>query len=265
MKIQILSDLHNEFLRNDRHNPYHKWSGKIPDTDADLIILAGDIDIGTKGVEWAISESKRLRKDIIYVPGNHEYYGQEYFSHCDKISRLAENTRVHCLNPGVYKRDNFRIIGATLWTDYKVDNATPQELAMYYIERSLADHRKIKFNTGDAIRNFLPSDALALHTKEVNWIEQQLLSSFEGKTIIVSHHGPHPICQHTSFHVNEMSAAFQSDLSYLMEQYDIDIWIYGHTHSNLDEVILDTRIISNQAGNPAENIDDFDADCTVDI
>ena len=55
MKIQLLSDIHNEFLRNGQKVPGHKWSGVIPESDAEIIILAGDIDTGTKGAEWAIS------------------------------------------------------------------------------------------------------------------------------------------------------------------------------------------------------------------
>jgi hypothetical protein len=42
MKLQIYSDLHNEFARFD----------PAP-TDADLVILAGDIDIKARGVKWA--------------------------------------------------------------------------------------------------------------------------------------------------------------------------------------------------------------------
>jgi hypothetical protein len=60
MKIQLLSDLHNEFLRNARTDPKHKWTGLIPETQADIIVLAGDIDTGTNGIEWAIKESQRL-------------------------------------------------------------------------------------------------------------------------------------------------------------------------------------------------------------
>ena len=59
MKIQILSDLHNEFLRSGQSNSSHHWSGVIPKTDADIIILAGDIDTGINGAQWTIDESAR--------------------------------------------------------------------------------------------------------------------------------------------------------------------------------------------------------------
>lgn len=265
MKIQLLSDLHNEFLRGSSPVLSHGWSGSIPQTESDLIILAGDIDTGTKGIEWAISESDRLCKKIVYIPGNHEYYGHEYFDLAEKMSALCEGHDVYCLNPGVFIQDDLRIIGATLWTDYRVNVSFPQDLSMFYIERSLSDHRRITFNTGQLFRRFVPADALALHLEELSWIVQELNKPFEGKTVIVTHHGPHPVCQHPAFPVNELSAAFHSDLSSVIETNEIHLWAYGHTHSNLDEVVSDTRIVANQAGYPGENVNDFDASFIIEL
>lgn len=42
MRIHLLSDLHNEF---DLFEPEVR--------DADVVILAGDINVKTRGVEWA--------------------------------------------------------------------------------------------------------------------------------------------------------------------------------------------------------------------
>lgn len=265
MKIQILSDLHNEFLRNAKKIPDHKWSGSIPETETDIIILAGDIDTGTKGAEWAIAESERLAKNIIYVLGNHEFYGHEYSSVKRKVSQLCKGTGVHCLDPEVYIQDGVRFIGATLWTDYKADISVPQDLAMFYVDKALTDHRVIKYKSGGSYRRFKPHDALAIHLKELNWLAKQLSHDHEGKTVVVTHHGPHPVCQHPAFSVSEMSGAFHSDLGALIEKNDIDVWVYGHTHANLDEVILNTRIISNQAGYPGENVGSFDAGFIIDL
>jgi len=265
MKIQLLSDLHNEFLRNGKHNPDHQWAGIIPQTDADIIILAGDIDTGTNGAEWAISESQRLAKNIIYVLGNHEFYGHEYRSMKEKIARQCEGTGVHCLDPGVTVQGDVRFIGATLWTDYKADVSVPRDLAMFYVDKALTDHRVIKFKSGNAYRRFKPHDALAIHLKELNWLEDQLSRHHPGKTVVVTHHGPHPVCQHPAFPLNEMSTAFHSDLSDLIDENDIDVWVYGHTHANLNEVIFDTRIISNQAGYPGENVRSFNASFLIDL
>jgi len=61
MKIRILSDLHLEF---------QQWSP--PKADADVVVLAGDIDVGIRGVEWA--RRSFPSSPVVYVPGNHEFY-----------------------------------------------------------------------------------------------------------------------------------------------------------------------------------------------
>lgn len=62
MKIRVLSDLHLEF---------HDWTP--PQSDADIIVLAGDIHVGVHGIEWARRSFPLL--PVTYVPGNHEFYG----------------------------------------------------------------------------------------------------------------------------------------------------------------------------------------------
>ena len=265
MKIQILSDLHNEFLRHGKKVASHHWSGSIPQTDADLVILAGDIDTGTKGVEWAILEAERLGKQILYVPGNHEFYGQEYWGLKQRILQLCEGTRVSVLDPGVFVLGNVRIIGTTLWTNYKADVRVPQDMAMFYIDKMLADHRQIKYESDDSIGRFKPQDALAAHLKELTWLEAELEKPTDFKTVVITHHGPHAVCQHPAFPLNEMSTAFHSNLDDLIESNPIDTWVFGHTHANVDEVVLNTRIVSNQAGYPGENVKGFDAGFIIEV
>lgn len=259
MKIQLLSDLHNEFLRAGKQVDGHPWAGTIPQTDADIIVLAGDIDTGTKGAEWAISESERLGKTILYVLGNHEFYRHEYFSAKEDIAKLCAGTNVAYLDSETFVIDGVRFLGTTLWTDYKADVRVPQDLAMFYIDNNLTDHRLVTFNSDDADKRFKPEHALSLHEKELSWLRQQLETDFDGKTMVVTHHGPHAHCQHPAFPMSEMSGAFHSDLDGLIGAHDIEVWAFGHTHANLDTTIHDTRIVSNQAGYPGENVGDFDA------
>lgn len=62
MKLHILSDLH---LENEGFT--------IPETNADVIVLAGDIHEGTRAIPWI---KEQTDKPVIYVAGNHEYYGE---------------------------------------------------------------------------------------------------------------------------------------------------------------------------------------------
>ena len=265
MKIQLLSDLHNEFLREGREHSNRKWLGSIPETDADIIILAGDIDTGIRGAEWAIAESERLGKNILYVLGNHEFYRHEYYTVKERIAEICEGTKVHCLDSEIHVQGDVRFLGATLWTDYLADTRVSREMAMAHIEQNLVDHRVIQFNSGSKDNRFKPENALAIHNHELNWLLQHLQADYQGKTVVITHHGPHPVCQHPAFPVSEMSAAFHSELSELITEYDIDVWAFGHTHANVDEIIGNTRIVSNQAGYPGEAVEGFDAGFIIEL
>jgi predicted phosphodiesterase len=62
MKLAIYSDLHCQF---------ETWVPPLEAAYADVVILAGDIHIGIKGLIWA---REHFKQPIIYVTGNHEYY-----------------------------------------------------------------------------------------------------------------------------------------------------------------------------------------------
>ncbi|VAW70408.1 hypothetical protein MNBD_GAMMA10-2202, partial [hydrothermal vent metagenome] len=54
-------------------------------------------------------------------------------------------------------------------------------------------------------------------------------------------------------------------LSQVLDDYSIDVWVYGHTHSNLDLTVKNTRIISNQAGYPSEGVKCFDSSFCISL
>lgn len=63
MKLHIVSDLHNEFTP---HQPAPEVAAA-----ADVIVLAGDIDLGTKELAWA--RDAFPNREVVYVAGNHEF------------------------------------------------------------------------------------------------------------------------------------------------------------------------------------------------
>lgn len=150
MKIQLLSDLHREM------DP----TFSVPDTDADIIILAGDIDVGTKGIEWAISQALMLHKPMVYIAGNHEYYRHEYFSLQGRMREIAEScSLVHFLECDEIIIDGVRFLGTTLWTDYASTRLSEQSENMRLLSSSIRDHQVISITD----KPFMPADALMLH------------------------------------------------------------------------------------------------------
>jgi len=43
------------------------------------------------------------------------------------------------------------------------------------------------------------------------------------------------------------------------------MWIYGHTHYNVDQYIGNTRIITNQRGYSFENLQGFDPELIINL
>lgn len=248
MKIQLLSDLHNEFYRPDTPPP-------IDDTDADVVVLAGDIDVGMAGITWAAKEAQRLGKPLIYVAGNHEFYHHD-IALLDEMRTYAETCDgVHFLENDELIIDDVRFLGCTLWTDYRA--AGDPVISMMEVQQALSDHHVIR--NGEQL--FSPENALLLHQASRQWLEESLTADYAGKSVVVSHHAPSLLCQHPRFPLNAFGTAFISDLEGLIEM--ADLWCFGHTHSNLDAMEGGCRIISNQRGYPGEGVRGYAADLEV--
>lgn len=65
------------YLSRELHNEFKPWVPLESIKAADVVILAGDIDVVDKGVLWA---AKTFNQPVIYVPGNHELYKGVYQS-----------------------------------------------------------------------------------------------------------------------------------------------------------------------------------------
>src|SRR5439155_709852 len=101
MRIRIYSDLHLEFA------PFVP-----PSSDADVIVLAGDIDNGAAGIEWARGT---FGKPVLYLAGNHEYYEGEFEAVQQAMGAAARKLAVERLDCSGVILDGVRFLGCTLW------------------------------------------------------------------------------------------------------------------------------------------------------
>lgn len=100
MKIQLLSDLHIEF-----------GAFEYIDVGADVVVLAGDIHTKDRGVKWAIDTIKD--KPVIYILGNHEFYGKAYPKLIGELKQLSKGTNVHVLENDVMSIDGVNLDNST--------------------------------------------------------------------------------------------------------------------------------------------------------
>lgn len=251
MRLHLLSDLHH-----DRFPPTAPPRPKIdlPDVAADVVILAGDIDSGADGVHWAVTQAERLGKPLLYIPGNHEYYGQEYHTTLAAMRAAADGSKVTVLDENRWLHQGVRFLGCTLWTDYATTPAGHD--AIDIASKLMPDHHIIRFGE----RLFTPQDALALHQRARDWLAAELAVPHDGPTVVITHHGPTPDCSHPRFSPGPLDGAFFSDLSALLS--GCDLWLFGHTHVSLDLPVNGARLVSNQRGYPGEP-SGFDAEKVI--
>lgn len=250
MQIQLASDLHTEHLE-----PTFQRERLIsPAHEADLLVLAGDIAQGTRAIElfgdWPVP--------VLYVAGNHEFYGRQWQQTRSDLRSAARGTSVVFLDCDVADFSPFsawvasrteavarvRFLGCTLWTDYRLRCNRTQSQLIENAELRIADHRRITTERG----RFLARDALEDHERSRIWLERELARPFDGATVVITHHGPHPLSVHPRYGGDATNAAFVSDLSDLMQS--VDLWLHGHVHDSFDYRLGRCRVVANPLGYP---------------
>jgi predicted phosphodiesterase len=113
VKLLILSDLHL-----DLEPMALDHQGQHIGANADLVILAGDIAEGHKGLRWA--RESFPDKPIIYVAGNHEFYGRHWGGHLRDMREKAQALDIAFLEDGVFEFGGLRFLGCSLWTDFEL-------------------------------------------------------------------------------------------------------------------------------------------------
>lgn len=255
MKIALYSDLHLEFMRDAPWQP--------PALDADVVILAGDIDRHTRGIEWSRGAFPYSR--ILYVAGNHEFYGGSLLD-LAQLREAATCANIDFLENDCVVIDGVRFLGAVLWSSFTLyGEGEHQALAMRSAKNSINDYHIIRGSDGKPLE---PRETARLHSKTVAFLTSELAKPFDGKTVVVTHFSPHGGTIHPAHEGNPLTPYFATDLSWLIAQNKIDLWAFGHSHTNNDFIAEGgCRILSNQRGyaREAANGKGFREDLIIDL
>ena len=249
MKIRILSDLHLEFF---------DWTPPV--VEADVVVLAGDIHTGVHGVEWARRQFPNT--PVIYVPGNHEFYGGRMQDVLAALRKDARRFDVYLLDGDEVVLGGVRFLGATLWTDFALYGTAPAKVgrAMADARYGMNDFRVIRYGDQGLFR---PEHARDIHLGQVKWLADRLAEPSDRPTIVVTHYLPHRQSIHPKYHGDSLNPCFASDLAHLVRA-PVMAWIHGHTHESIDYVVNGTRVVCNPRGYlPAEPNLSFDPTAVV--
>lgn len=239
MDFQVASDLHIE-----THGGLNAPQSCYPVRSAPILALCGDVYPFSRPEYPEILRRVAEPFDMVmYVPGNHEYYGTSINS-----DRGIENT---CFSVGnvVYmnKRSinirGMQFIGATMW----VNNPTDPPAALVMNDYSTIDGMTPKRS------NSLHKDHKGFLTRAVNQAKK------DGRVgaVVMTHHAPD---DRLAFDISSRPPStfpfyFATDMKSLTSDSFIKVWCHGHTHESYRTRLdpMGPIFASNALGYPSEN------------
>lgn len=253
MKLNILSDLHLSL-----------GTLEIPQNDANVVILAGDIARPAEAVSWASGFSK----SVLYVPGNHEFYGGSIADTAVELKQLSAGTNIHVLDNDQVIIEGVRFLGTTLWTDFMLfGEGEMRTAAILHAVSLMRDFSRIR--AGEAAEvPFTPTDSAALFNIHAGWLERKLSEPHAGPTVVITHHAPSRKSIHPRFADSLLNACFVSDAERLVDGGRARLWVHGHTHDSFDYLLNGTRVVCNPRGYAKNGVNEnplFDPDFLVEI
>lgn len=240
MRLQLLSDLH---LETESFDPQ-------PAPQADLLVLAGDIDSTWKGYErfahWPVP--------VVVVAGNHEFDGREVGAALAGLRGLCDDLGLRLLEceSWIFAAASglrVRLLGTVRWSDF--DLLGPQQ-------RARAERAAAYFLRGmDSRVDDQPLDAAAVRAWALrcrDWLRLALAQPSAGRwdrTVVITHFGPSLRSADPRYGHQPGTASFCNADDALIPQSDL--WLHGHLHCRHDYTVPrpglpDARVVSNARG-----------------
>ncbi|MFE8646167.1 metallophosphoesterase [Sphingomonas sp. NCPPB 2930] len=193
LRILVLSDLHL-----DHGADLIAQDGPLSKVSADVVVLAGDIDEGLKGLRWARTAFPDT--PIVYTAGNHEFYKRDWTKHVHDMRSTAQELGIHFLEREAVEIGGVRFLGCTLWTDFEINGPGEAQACRREAQHRLSDYQQIRFSRSSEDAEFywmksktiVPAITVRRHRQSVDWLESQLAQGRPGNTVVVTHHAPHP-------------------------------------------------------------------------
>ena len=218
MLTKLLSDLHLH-----GNNPFY-----YEDHGEAVCILAGDISEGMFGVNWAV-QFIPPHIQVLYIPGNHEYYGHDYTVLNARFSaHNLKETHVRVMLNDSKIINGVEFVCSTLWTDFDVYNNQPLHAIMW--GGGLNDSRYIKVDA----RQLNHLDFIKWNSEALSYIGDMAHQTrpAEMVRVLVTHYCPEfSVAAH--YRGNPLTPGFATKIP-LHIHGAFDFHFHGHTHDCMD-------------------------------
>jgi len=222
MRILLISDLHLDFF--DCYSA-ERFIKSFRANKADVVAFAGDLS-GYEFLKDAIKILCEHFAEIIFVPGNHEFYMAPTK---ESVFELLENAQIKFPNfkflyNSIYKKGKIRFLGTTLWFP-----ETPQSL-----------HNTFRINDFNYINDF------------ENWVydENDLAMKFLNQNLqrgdfVITHHLPSWKSVDYQYKDSTINCYYVCNIEDAAFKRKPRIWQHGHSHTSKNYTINKTSVICN--------------------
>ena len=222
MRFQIMSDIHTEFHRD--HGKY--FCQTIP-VLSPVLVIAGDFAIHKHVFDNISILSKRF-EHVIYVHGNHEYYGTIRGDIHNTMKKLMKKfSNFYWLNKDVVEINGQRFVGATMWFKEDPNN-------IFYKNR-LND-----FTCIPAFQKWNYEE----NRKSVDFFNKEVRAG----DVVITHHAPCTLSISPEYKGDPINRFYVCDMSETIREKKPSYWIHGHIHDAVSYPLYDTWVESNPFG-----------------
>lgn len=250
MLIKLLSDLH--------------LIGNIPFTyehhGEEVCVLAGDISEGLGGVIWAERTIPSTVR-VLYVPGNHEYYGQDVDNLNKKFKAWNRmHNHVTVLLNDTFTTDQWEVefVGTTLWTDFNLFGNAPLHSEVW--RTGLNDSVYIR-NKGARIT---ANDFTRWNKSSIRFLRKVANEPTNKTRVLITHYCPE-LSIAARYRNDPLTAGFATKIpANIHEKFKYHL--HGHTHDTMDyQCPYGTIVKCNPRGYGNENARGFNQSLVLDI
>lgn len=245
MLVKLISDLHLGY-----NAPFN-----YVDAGEQVCILAGDIGVGMRGVEWA-EKAIPSHIQVLYVPGNHEYYGHDYvFLNQDYGNYNLKGTNVKILMEDSIVIEDIEFFGTSLWVDFKL--YSDQVKGGRDWKNGLNDSRYIQ-NGGCYINEV---DVISWYERSIKYLEKV---STDKTAVLITHHCP-DLSVAPKYRNDPYTPGFASCIPTDIHS-KFQFHFHGHTHCSMNyQYPYGTKVRCNPRGYGTENYTEFESQYLIEI
>lgn len=237
MRIALHSDLHLEGNRLPLNF--------LADDSYDVLVLAGDIVSARTQMRLCAIKEAAGSKPIIYIPGNHEYYGGSFEEVEASLKNICESVGIIYANNSIVRLDGkVSFVCSTGWS-------TLESFPEFDDTEKRTD---VSFGIGDfrLIEGFDIDTMTALGRRDKKFLETSLRvvkDEFPNDiVVVVTHFAPTEAHGNARFDVGTLSSYFSNNWEDVMYEHQPDYWFYGHTHGSVERDVYHTKVCCNQRG-----------------